>query len=526
MPAGRWTEADCLVDKLPSAGSWIDDEPRTAAEREVILELQRAMLPGGLPVLPELSLAAGYAPAESPRVPGGDWFDVVRIPGGEVGLVVGDAIGQGPAAVAVMAQLRAVAAERLLRGTGLEEVVLALDAFARRVSRTRGSTVCLAVVDPRSGAVRYAVRGNPPPLVVAPDGSTRYLTASSGPPLALVRNNYRLADDQLKQGETMVLYSDGAVERPARSIGQGMIALAGHVGEVVRLHETRDRGLADAVCAAVTARRGVEGEQSDDVSVVAVTRLPAPPPPLAFTVPALPDRLGQVRRQFSGWLRGFQASEDDMMALELSAVEAVTNSIEHAFPEAPGEVRVNARLDGDGRVGVVVSDNGRWKLPTEDPGFRGRGLMMMREFSDDLRVHPSEHGTTVRITKALHRPVSVDGELPVSPPRTVRTDLKIDTRVESGEVVIVVAGMVDSSNIEVLQASLIDARRHGSLRLTIVLDQVTLLASAGLRVLYEHTGNLLSARQSVRLVAGLTSPARGVLAVSGLDRLVEVAPEV
>ncbi|MFL6142918.1 MAG: SpoIIE family protein phosphatase [Labedaea sp.] len=514
------------MDELPAAESWTGDQPRTAAEREVILELQRAMLPAGLPVLPELSMAAGYAPAEGPGAPGGDWFDVVPLPGGAVGLVGGDAIGQGASAVAAMGQLRAVAAERLLRGTGLEEVVLALDAFARRVSRTRGSTVCVAVVEPRTGSVRYSVRGHPPPLVVAADGSTRYLTASSGPPLALVRDHYRLADDRLKPGETLVLYSNGAVERPGRSIGQGMIALASRVGEVVRRHETRDRGLADAVCAAVTGRRGDEGEQSDDVSVVVVTRLPAPPPPLAITVPALPDRLGVVRRQFSGWLRGFQASEDDMVALELSAVEAVTNSIEHAFAEAPGEVRVTARLDDDGVIGVLVSDNGRWKPPTADPGFRGRGLVMMREFSDDLRVHPSEHGTTVRITKALYRPVSLDGALPVRAPQVVRTELEIDTRVEPDEVVIAVAGMIDSSNIEVLQASLIDARRHGSRPLTIVLDLVTLLASAGLRVLYEHIGNLLSARQSVRLVATLASPIRGVLAVSGLDRLVEVAAEV
>jgi anti-anti-sigma factor len=521
VDGGGW-----LVEDGASVRPLDREEPRVIAEREVMLELQRAMLPAGLPVLAELSVAAEYAPADVAGSLGGDWFDVVPMPGDVVGLVVGDAVGHGAAAVAVMGQLRAVAAERLQRGNGLDEVMRALDSLAAGSPGARGCVVCIAVVDRCGGSVRYGVRGHPPPLVVASDGTTRFLTEATGPPLALARNAYRLAGTTLGRGETLVLYSDGAVERPRRTIGQGMADLAVCVSAAVRTATAGERGLAEVICSAVTGGLSGPGHRHDDVSVVAATRLAGSPPPMTMILPATPDQLGPMRRRFSAWLHGFQAGEDDVVALELSAVEAMTNSIEHAFPGPPGAVRIEATLDGDGRVCVVVSDDGRWKPPRVDPGFRGRGLIMMREFSDDLMLRTSAHGTTVSITKALHRPISLDGVTQTRPRRAEHTDVRIDVRVEPDRVVVSVAGAVDSSGIERLQASLRDAARRGSLPLTIVLTDVTLLASAGLRTLYEHAGNLLSAKRSVRLVAPDTSLARDVLAISGLDKLVDVIAEL
>jgi anti-anti-sigma factor len=247
---------------------------------------------------------------------------------------------------------------------------------------------------------------------------------------------------------------------------------------------------------------------------------------MTMTETAVATCLGPVRGVFSAWLRGFQPAEDDLVALELSLVEAVTNSVEHAFTGPPGEVRVDAELDGDGSVSVVVTDNGRWKPPRVDPGFRGRGLVMMREFSDDLMLRTSEEGTTVRIVKALHRPVALDGMTRARPRRPERTDFRMDVQVEPERVVVSLAGAIDSSCVDRLHAGLLDAARRGLLPLVVVLDEVTLLASAGLRTLYEHAGNLLSARRSIRLVVADSNPARDVLAVSGLDRLVEVAPQL
>jgi anti-anti-sigma factor len=108
----------------------------------------------------------------------------------------------------------------------------------------------------------------------------------------------------------------------------------------------------------------------------------------------------------------------------------------------------------------------------------------------------------------------------------VPAGLEVDIRLTADDVIISLAGVLDSSSIDRLHASLLDVERHGAVPLTIVLDDLTLLASAGLRALYEHAGRLIAAGRPLRLVASYGSPARDVLALSGLDQLVQVAPLV
>jgi anti-anti-sigma factor len=494
-----------------------DVEQQAVTQREVMLELQRAMLPAGLPVLPDINLAAGYRPADLPEAAGGDWFDVVLMPGDEhstVALMVGDVVGHGATASAVMGQLRAVALERLRRGSDLAEVLRALDTFADSSPSARGGTICLVLLDRETGSMQYAVRGHPPPLLVAPDGASRYLTESTGPPLALPSTGTRLARATLGVGETLVLYSNGAVAQPGRTVRQGMRVLAERAAGAALLPAGE---VAEQICDAVTEC----GAGYDDVVVLAASLRSEPPDPLSLTVPAVPERLGTVRKQFANWLTGFRPTEDDQVALELSVIEAVTNSIEHAYAGLPGVVRVDATLARDGTIRVTIGDDGRWKPPLVNPGFRGRGIMMMREFSDTFRLDISTDGTSVTLAKALHRPT------PIAEPQDLvldAGDLQISITVEPADVIVSLAGMLDSTTVARLHSSLLDAERLSSLPLTIVLDKVTLLASAALRTLYEHAGRLISAHRTLRLVVAPTSPARDVLAVSGLDQLVEVVP--
>ena len=149
---------------------------RYAAAQDVVLTLQRSLLPAGLPVLPGVRTAAHYLVAAAEQAAGGDWFEAFPV-GGQVVAVVGDVVGHGAEASAVMGQLRAVLVEFLLDGDDLATALVRLDRFASRVPGARGATVCLAVIDPADGTVRYACAGHPPPLVVAVDGSTRYLPA-------------------------------------------------------------------------------------------------------------------------------------------------------------------------------------------------------------------------------------------------------------------------------------------------------------------------------------------------------------
>jgi anti-anti-sigma factor len=266
------------------------------------------------------------------------------------------------------------------------------------------------------------------------------------------------------------------------------------------------------MCAAVTGASAGH----DDVGVLAATALSTQPEPLTIAVPATPEYLGKVRKQFSSWLAELQAGEDDMVALELSTVEAVTNSIEHAYTGPPGMVCVDAVLDRSGTVRVVVSDDGRWKTPPADPGFRGRGLIMMREFSDQFRLDTSARGTTVTLEKTLRRTISLDAA-PV--PTKPLDGLQIDIQVRQDAVIISLAGALDSSGVDFLQACLVDAERIEALPLIVNLDNLSLLASAGLCTLYEHADRLRSANRAFGVVAAAASMAREVLRISGLEAL-------
>jgi anti-anti-sigma factor len=473
-------------------------------------------------VLPDLSLAAGYRPANVVSAAGGDWYDVVVLPGHAIGLVVGDVVGHGATASAVMGQLRAITAERLRRGDELVEVARAVDDFTAGVPAARGGSLCLAILDRETGSVRYVRRGHPPPLVATAGGATRFLSGSGGPPLGMPGVSEAAGEGVLEPGDTLVLYTNGGAQRPGGTLTEGLRELANCVTEVVRRNRFSERRLTEQICVTLT-----DTGRGDDVIVLAATLLTAPPEPISMAVPATPDQLGVIRKRFSSWLDEFRPGEDDLVALELSVVEAVTNSIEHAFPGLPGLVRVEASLHRDGTVSVVVSDDGQWKVPDEDPGYRGRGLLMMREFSDKVWLHTSPQGTTVTLAKALHRPMPASpGAMPSVVADVPDAEFDIAVAVEPAGVLMSLAGALDSAHVDALHSALLDISRRGSLRLTIVLDEVTLLASAGLRLLYEVAGYLMASERTLLLVAAEHSPARDVLAVSGLDRLVEVVPRL
>ena len=500
--------------------------PDMAAEHRVVLDLQRVIMPAGLAVLPDVSLAASYLPAGSHLAAGGDWFDAVLAPGGSLGLVVGDVVGHGASASAVMGQLRAVAAERLLSGCALDEVMRALDTFAAMVPGARGTTVCVAILDRYTGALRYVTRGHPPPLVVGIDGDSRYLTQTAGSALAVDASLPVYARTTLREGDTLLMYSDGVVEQPDRTIADGMADLAHCAGEVVRRDVARYgteayRGIADAVCAAVVGDLVGQRVSTDDMCLLGATvRLP-PPEPLAIAVPATANQLGSVRQRLAGWLTGLAVDEDDLVSIELAVVEAVTNTIEHAYDGVSGRVYLDASLEPDGSMRVAVTDHGRWKPHRRDPGFRGRGLVMMRECMDEMRLETCNEGTRVWLSRKVRRPLVAQ----VSQ-RLVRQlqfdELAVEVDVLPDTVRVSVTGSVDSASVGRLRDGLLDAARIGTLPLTVDLDGVSLLASAGLRLLYEQGRGLRESGGTLRVIAAPGSPARNALAVGGLEDVLAI----
>ncbi|HET9141693.1 SpoIIE family protein phosphatase, partial [Actinophytocola sp.] len=467
-----------------------------------------------------------YIPAGPWLAAGGDWYDAVVMPDDRLGLVVGDVVGHGAPAAAVMGQLRAVAAERLTRGCAVGEVFGALDRMAGLTVDGRGTTVCVAILDRSTGTVHYATRGHPLPVVLSADGSTRALTGQTGPALGIPDTEPVVSRERLRPGETLLMFSDGAVERPGRGIGDGVAVLRELVSGVVRSRngEGAPRALAEAVCSAVAQPDG--DPAPDDLCVLAVTRLATPTPALDLRLPGEPGELGTLHRELGRWLDGLVLSGDDQISLELAVVEAVTNSIEHGYRSKPGEVRVELALDRAGTVAVTVSDQGGWREPAVEDPFRGRGLMMMRECCDRLDLDATSTGTTVHMRRSVraHALGPTRSEMPVDRPE--RTELSVAESRDENSALLALSGVLDTSNADALRTAIRTATRHGALRCTVDLADVILLASAALRVLFEQESRIRAAGGELVLLAGDGSPARAALAVSGLDRVITVRAAV
>jgi serine phosphatase RsbU (regulator of sigma subunit) len=196
------------------------DNARAQFFTEVAVTLQRAVL--GPTALPE-GFAVRYEPASGTLEVGGDWYDVVDLPDGRHGVVVGDVVGRGLPAAAVMGQLRSAIRALLLESHSPAHVLGALDRFAELVPGAACSTVFCAVVDPAAGTVRYSSAGHVPAIVVDADGRSRFLTAAGSLPLAVVEHLVRPEREVvLDPGATVLLYTDGLVERRNEDLDQGM----------------------------------------------------------------------------------------------------------------------------------------------------------------------------------------------------------------------------------------------------------------------------------------------------------------
>ena len=351
-----------------------DAEHRNPAAREVVAELQEALLPAALPVLPRVRIAARYLVAGQEQSAGGDWFDAIPLADGSVALIVGDVVGHGVAASAAMGQLRAVLTELLAAEADLGRVLERADAFAARTPALRAATLALAVLDPASGKLRYTTWGHPPPLVIGTDGAARYLEGTGTGPLG-TGSPPVLAISVLAPGELVLLYSDGLVERPDRTLDEGMAELA--AAAAVAAAEQAPAFAADPAAERV-CRRSVElltrTGRADDVTALAAQRLVHPVPALRLELPSERPSLTTTRDAFAGWLSLLDVAADDADALHLALVEVFTNAIEHAYPRGqPGIIELEARLGDDGNVECRVTDHGSWRQPDPADADRGHG---------------------------------------------------------------------------------------------------------------------------------------------------------
>jgi anti-anti-sigma factor len=506
-------------------------EARYRVAHQVVVELQQALLPPGVPVLPTVDLAARYLVAGAEQSAGGDWFDVAVLPGGRIGLVVGDVVGHGVAAAAVMSQLRAVLADALETTADPAAAVVRLERFAATVPAAAAATVVVAVLDPDTGTLDYLTRGHPAPLLVDASGQGRYLLTSGGGPLGGEPGGppQRATVDV---GDVVVLFSDGLVERRDRPYPDGLDELARRVEAAVATSASRTApGAAPGgespvrrICAEVVDQLTADGFD-DDVTVLAVGRTPALEPVHAHAA-ATAGELAELRREVREWLTALRIDTAEQIALEIAVGEAVDNAVEHGFEHAtvPGSVTVDLALAGDGRVHARVVDSGAWREPADGSRTwgRGRGLSVLGSVGEDLVVAGTPEGTTVRFHRRLTRPTTSSTPNAVAPRDSGSllpgTAASFETRSSDDPPVLHLRGALEVFSVDALRRELARASAGGTVELVVDLSEVTHLTSVGVAALAETLRAGQRSGHPAVLLAPTGSPAAFVLDLVGLPR--------
>ncbi|MEA2191168.1 MAG: hypothetical protein QOI73_1289 [Solirubrobacteraceae bacterium] len=361
-------------------------------ERRIAQELQRSLLPAELPGVPGVALAARYEPGDNGAAVGGDGFDAVGLAGGRVAVVIGDVVGRGIEAAATMGQMRSALRAILMQADDCGAMAERLNRFALGLGDCVLTTVVLAVFEPATGRLRYTNAGHPPPLLVAADGEARYLEGVPAPPMGVVETpRYKQRTVQLEPGSTLLLYTDGLVEKPTQSLDAGLERLreAGAVAAAGADVEV----LCDRVLATLAA-----GAQDDDVTMIALHALMRLEDRVALQVAGDPGALTATRETLRRWLSEAGADAIETHDITMACNEACQNAIEHGYELGADLFDVALERDG-AQVSITVRDRGTWKT-TSSPD-RGRGLELMRELMDAVAVDGGDGGSTVQLQRRL-----------------------------------------------------------------------------------------------------------------------------
>ena len=370
----------------------IEERLRLVYEREhrIAETLQRSLLPEGLPQIDGVAMAARYLPAGKGAAIGGDWYDALELKDGRVALVVGDVVGHGLRAAATMGQLRNACRAYALVEASPAEVVARINRLVTSAGEDAMATLLYLVLDRETGDVAFTSAGHPPPLVLTPDGAHFLEGGRSVPIGATDPAIFRETTETIPPGSTLILYTDGLVERRdvrlEDRLGQ-LRAAAGVAG-----------GELDDICDQVL--QGVLGSRNpvDDVALLAVRPEPASAERLSVTLPADPEALMGLRRRLARFLHAAGVSEAEQYEITLTICEAAGNAIEHAYGPGDADFQVDVRIDGHDLT-ADVSDRGRWREPRGME--RGRGLQIMQGLMDEVHVSTKEGGTVVRMRKRL-----------------------------------------------------------------------------------------------------------------------------
>jgi serine phosphatase RsbU (regulator of sigma subunit) len=208
---------------------------------------------------------AGLCLPAAGNLTGGDWYDVVPLPAGRIGVVVGDVMGHGPGAAALMAELRAAAHDLAAAGMQPAHLLGRLEHTASELGDVVYATCAYAVIDPAEGCATVALAGHLPPVLAMSDGVTRVPELPAGLSLGLGNGVFGDVRIKLPPGSVLALFTDGLVETRTRPFDLGVRALRDMLAEVAN-------GSLDEACDAIVG--SLAPEREDDTTIVLV-RVPA-----------------------------------------------------------------------------------------------------------------------------------------------------------------------------------------------------------------------------------------------------------
>ncbi|MFI8193479.1 SpoIIE family protein phosphatase [Streptomyces sp. NPDC085946] len=368
-------------------------------ESDLAQSLQQAMLPRTIPSVPGADIAVRYRSAtiggSLGRDIGGDWYDLIPLPGGRVGAVIGDVQGHDTHAAAVMGQLRIVLRAYAAEGHPPATVMARASVFLHELDTDRFATCLYAEADLSTGVVQVVRAGHIDPLVRQPDGTCRRVPVAGGLPLGLSAEFGRLAYPvgivELDPGATLLLCTDGLVEQPGADLDDGMRDLTGLI--VTGPDDVRD--LADLLIEVAEERGG-----DDDVALLLLRRRMPDSPRSGgrlqqHVAPGDPEALGEARHMIraavAAWGAGDRADE-----IELVADELITNALMHT--EGSAVVTLRVPTGPERRMRVEVEDSSS-ALPRRreagESGVSGRGLLLVELLADVWGVEARGGGKCV-----------------------------------------------------------------------------------------------------------------------------------
>ncbi|HEU5334299.1 MAG TPA: PAS domain S-box protein [Actinocrinis sp.] len=362
-------------------------------QRHVALTLQHALM-GSPRDVPGMQTASRYYPATQGAGVGGDWFDLIPIGAGRIGVLIGDVMGRGLEAATVMGQLRSAANALARTGMPPQQLMHALDAVARDLP-DQLITCCYLMIDPDAGELTACSAGHLPILSVEPDASVRRLPIPVSVPLGVGDIPHVQATLPIAECATLVLYTDGLVETHRCDLDEQIGSLEAQLRRVFGADAGAPIGLELAADQVLTALLPRVDEPPDDVTLLLV-RIPAAPFASAATSLSPAPKSVAAGRHFvehtlEGWGRGELIDTACLLVSEI-----LTNAVRHSC--APIGLRLHQT---EREVTVEITDDNthlpQRRLATADDE-NGRGLMLVDALADNWGTRATSTGKTVWIT--------------------------------------------------------------------------------------------------------------------------------